>query len=132
MRIITLWITNPLNDYHECVLKKLFDYPLYPKDSQIYSNKGFINIDNGQVGGTHWTCFYIKNNKSFYLDSFGGQLVKTLLTQLPKLTTDEVCKIQDISSRLCGSYCLYFFFLIEIIGLFDAVLKMYSGSINAS
>ena len=39
----------------DCVLQRFYNYPLYPRDSQIYSNKGFINIDNGQVGGTHRT-----------------------------------------------------------------------------
>ena len=25
------------------------------------------------MGGTHWTCFIKKDNKSYYFDSFGAQ-----------------------------------------------------------
>ena len=32
--------------------------PIYPKDSNIYSNQGFLNSDDGRLGGTHWTFFY--------------------------------------------------------------------------
>ena len=60
------------------------------------------------MGGSHWTCFYIKDNKSYYFDSFGGQPDKFLLNQLPKPIIYHYFKIQHIISKLCGSYCLYF------------------------
>ena len=68
----------------ESQLQKIFNYPLYPRDSKMYSDRGFVNIDNGSQGGTHWTCFIVKDNKSYYFDSFGGQLDKFLLNLLPK------------------------------------------------
>ena len=66
----------------------------------------FVNIDNGSLGGSHWTCFIVKDNKSFYFDSFGGQPDKFLLIQSPKPITYHIYKIQGINSKLCGSYCL--------------------------
>ena len=36
------------------------------------------------MGGTHWTCLYKKDKKSYYFDSFGGQADKFLLYELPK------------------------------------------------
>ena len=51
---------------------------------KIYSDKGFVNIDNGSQGGSHCSCFIVEDNKSFYFDSFGGQPDKVLLNQLPK------------------------------------------------
>ena len=36
------------------------------------------------MGGTHWACCYIKDNKSFYFDSFRVAPDKFLLKQLPK------------------------------------------------
>ena len=65
---------------------KKFNNPIYPRDSKIYPDRGFINIDNGEQGGNHWTCLYVKRNKSFYFDSFGGAPDSFLLTQLPKPT----------------------------------------------
>ena len=68
----------------ETGLQRFYNYPLYPKDSKLYSDKEVINIDNGAQGGNHWVCFHIKENKSFYFDSFGGQPDKFILKQLPK------------------------------------------------
>ena len=54
---------NLKNDtMNESQLQKITNYPIYPRDSKIYSNKGFVNIDDGQMGGTHWTCFIVKYN----------------------------------------------------------------------
>ena len=105
-------------------VQKVYNYPIYPRDSKIYSDRGFINIDNVSVGGTHWTCFIVKDNKSYYFDSFGGQPDIFLLKQLTKPIIYHNYKIQDINSKLCGSYCSYFFYLIEKMNYYEAVLKL--------
>ena len=109
---------------NESELQRVYNYPIYPRDSKKYSDKGFVNIDNGIMGGTHWTCFILKDNKSFYFDSFGGNPDKFLLNQLPKPILYHNCKIQDINSKLCGSYSLYFFYLFERMNYYDAILKL--------
>ena len=98
---------------NESQLQKIYNYPIYPRDSKIYSDRGFVIIDNGFKGGTHCTCFIVKDNKSYYFDSFGGQPDKFLLNQLPKPIIYHNYKIQDIDSQLSASFCLYFFYLIE-------------------
>ena len=110
---------------NESQLQKIYNYPTYPRDIRIYSERGFVNIGNYENGGSHWCAFYIKDNKSYYFDSFGGNPDKYLLNQLPKPIIYHNCKIQDINSKLCGSYCLYFFYLIERMNYYDAILKMY-------
>ena len=65
-------------------LQRVYNYPIYPRGSEIYSDKGFVNKDNGSQGGTHWTCFIIKENRSYYCDSLSGQPDKFLPKQLPK------------------------------------------------
>ena len=45
---------------NEFRLQKYNIYPSYPRDSEIYSDKGVVNIDNGSQVGTHWTCFIKK------------------------------------------------------------------------
>ena len=105
---------NIKNDtMNESQLQKIYIYPIFPRDSRLNSDKGFTNIDDSSMGGTHWICFRVKVNKSFYFDCFGGQQDKFLLKQLPKPILYHESKIQDFNSKLCGSYCLYFFFLIE-------------------
>ena len=60
---------NLKNDtMNESQLQKFYYYTIYPRDSKIYSDRGFVKIDNGSQGGTHWTCFYIEGNKSYYFD----------------------------------------------------------------
>ena len=86
--------------------QRVFKYHIYPRDSRIHSNKGFVNKDNGSKGGTYCICFYIKDHKSFYHDSFGGAPDKFLLNQLPKPIVYHNYKIQDKNFQLCGSYCL--------------------------
>ena len=109
---------------NESQLQRVYDYPIYHRDSKIYSARGFVNIDDGSQGGTHWTAFYVKSNKSFYFDGFGGQPDKFLLNQLPKPIIYHNYKIQDINSKLCGSFCLYFLYLIERVNYYNAILKM--------
>ena len=62
---------------NELEIQRVFNFPKYPRDSKKLSDKGFVNIDNGEIGGFHWTCFIVKDNKSFYFDSFGVQPDKT-------------------------------------------------------
>ena len=122
---------NLKNDtLNESQLQKIYNYPIYPRDSKIFSDKLFVNIENGAQGGTHWTCFIVKDKKSFYFYSFGVQPDKFLLNQLPKPKIYHNYKIQDINSRICGSYCLYFFYLIEKMNYYDTILKMYFESIS--
>ena len=40
---------------NELKLKKNYSYPIYPRDCKLYSDKRFLNIDNGIMGGSHWT-----------------------------------------------------------------------------
>ena len=109
---------------NESELQRVFNCSIYPRDSKLYSDRGFVNIDDGRMGGSHWTCFIVEDNKSYYLDSFGGQPDKFLLNQLPKPIIHHNYKIQDINSKLCGSYCLYFFYLFLSFNYYDAILKM--------
>ena len=113
---------DTMNESH---LQRVYNYPIYPRDSKIYSDKRFVNIDNGSQGGTHWTCFIVKVNKSYYSDSFGVQPDNFSINQLPKPIIYPNYKIQVINSKLCGSYCLYFFHLIEKMNYYDTVLKNY-------
>ena len=110
---------------NESQLQKIYNYPIYPRDSKIYSDRGFVNIVDGSQGGTHWTCFIVKDKKLYYFDSFGGTPDEFLINQLSKPIINHNYKIQDINSKLCGSYCLYFFNLFERMNYYDAILKMY-------
>ena len=59
-----------IDTMNESQLQRVYTYLIYRRDSKIYSDKAFVNIDNGSQSGTHWTCFIVKDNKSLYYDSF--------------------------------------------------------------
>ena len=84
---------------NEFQLQKFHKYPIYPIDSKIITDKRFVNIDNGSQGGTHWTSFVVKDNKTYQFDSFGGQPDKFLIIQLPKPIIYHNYKIQDINCK---------------------------------
>ena len=69
------------NIMNEPELQKIYNYPVYPRDSKTYSDKGLVNIANGSQGGSHWTCFMVKDKKSYYHDSYGGAPDKFLFNQ---------------------------------------------------
>ena len=77
------------------------------------------------MGGNRWSCFIVKDNKSYYYDRLGGAPDKFLLNQLPKPIKYHNYKKQDMNSKLCGSYCLYFFHSFEKMNFYDRFLKMY-------
>ena len=57
---------NLKNDImNESELQRVYNYPTYRRVSKKGSNRSFVNIDNGTMGGPHWTCFIVKNIKSF-------------------------------------------------------------------
>ena len=109
---------------NESELQRSYNFPIYPRDSKIYSDKRFVNKDIGSQGGTHWTCFYIKDNKSNYFDSFGGQPDKFLPNQLLKPINYHNYKIQDENCKFCGSYCLYLFYLNKRLKYYDTIIKL--------
>ena len=97
----------------------------------IIENLKFVQIKDlwiqtdGSQGGSHWTCFKIKGEKSRYFDSFGGQPDKFLLNQLAKPIINHRQKNQDLNSQFCGSDCLYFFYLLERMNFYDTFSKLF-------
>ena len=72
--------------------------------------------------------FLFNFNKSCYFDSLGGQPDKCLFNHLTKPITYDNYKIQGKNFKLCGSYCLCFFYPTELpdpISLREAASKLY-------
>ena len=112
------------------VLQRIYIYLVKPGDSKINSDEVFVIKDNGPQGGTHGVCFITRDNKSYNFESLGRSADNFLLNQLPEPITYHNYKIQDIYSKKCGSYCLYFFYLIERIKYYNAVLRKFFGQLN--
>ena len=50
---------------NESELRRVYNYSIYSRDSLIYSDKGFVKIDDCSMRGTHWTCFIVKITNHF-------------------------------------------------------------------
>ena len=103
-------------------LQKNYNCPIYPRDAEIYYDKGFVNIDDGRKGGSHWTAFYVEKNHTTLTPLVVNLII--FFKQLPKPVIYHNYKIHGINSKSCGSYCLYFFYLIERMNHYDAILKL--------
>ena len=72
----------------------------------------------------------MKKSKSFCFDSFGKHPDTFQLNHLPKPMINHINNKAVMKSRLCGSCCLYFFYLIARMNCYDAILKMYFVLLN--
>ena len=87
---------------NESDLQRFYKFTIYPTDSKLYSDKGYVNFDDGSQNETHWNCLIVKDSKSYYFDSFGRAPDKLLLIQKPKPIIYHKYKNQDINSNLSG------------------------------
>jgi len=69
-----------------------------------------LNLDNVENIGTHWTCVFV--DKGLYYDSFGMPPPKEL--NYIKIQSYNIIQHQQITSGLCGLYCI---FVIKMINL---------------
>ena len=105
-------------------MQKVYICDIIAGHSSKTAAEAFVKIDNGQMGGTHWTYLYLKKNKAYYFNSFGGYLYKSILKQLTKPRSFQNYYLQDKNSTKCGTYCFYFFYLIGRMNYHNAVLKI--------
>ena len=68
---------------------------------------GVINLDSNVGPGTHWTCYYIRNNKKYYFDSYGLDPPTELQNYLGKSVVCSTFQIQDIGTSICGHLCVF-------------------------
>ena len=69
-----------------------------------------INIDDKKNKGTHWISLLINRNTALYFDSFGTAYVpeEVLIKIRYKSITQNIFRIQDNDSIMCGFYCIAF------------------------
>ena len=79
----------------------------------------FIKINAGST--SHAGSAKKKN----YFDLISGILDKFLLQQLPQPINTHIFNYQDTDNKLCGVFCLYFYYLIERIDYRKVVSKIY-------
>lgn len=90
-----------------------------------------FNTDNTDGEGTHWTCNMIKNNKSYYFDSYGLYPfleVQKYLSNIKERFYNSF-QIQRKEEVICGHYCLYVIFCLNNgMNFYDTLSELYKYS----
>lgn len=86
--------------------------PVRPVNNK--SECGVVNLDDDSGEGTHWVCYIVDPSLSchFYFDSFGLAPPTEVVDYLHKMSPNKHIgfnnsQIQNITSILCGYYCVY-------------------------
>ena len=96
---------------------------IYLQDGPFESDRGIVNLH--PTKGRHWVCYKNEN----YFDSYGHVRARKLSKFIMK--RNGYCLYFEYQRQkndsLCGSYCLYLFYLTKVIGIDckSAVLNLY-------
>ena len=69
-----------------------------------------MNLQNSNQPGSHWIALKRVNNTIFVFDSFGNRYLPIGVFKVFKnfKIITNIYRIQDISSNLCGMFCVLF------------------------
>ena len=69
-----------------------------------------INLNNSYEPGSHWIALKRINNVIYLFDSFGIGYIPIIIFNVFKnfKIITNIYRIQDISSNLCGMFCILF------------------------
>src|SRR5271156_3660144 len=60
-----------------------------------------INTDHSSNEGTHWTCLYIDERKSYYFDSYGFEPTLEVKWYCKELKVYNSFRIQKVNQVIC-------------------------------
>ena len=108
--------SSKIDNMNESDLEKIYIYNICHRDSEMITDKGIaiVNIDNGQMGITNWTCFLVKD-KPYYFDSFDGQPNKPYLNNYQNQYFVKIKKHQLKKLDYADLIVYTFFLLMERI-----------------
>lgn len=86
-----------------------------------------INTDHSSNGGTHWTCLFSRNGKSFYFDPYGLAPPSEVTRYCKEPRVYSSFEIQKPNEVICGHYCIFVLFRLSNCDeeFFDVVNKLY-------
>ncbi|GFY49066.1 hypothetical protein TNIN_487641 [Trichonephila inaurata madagascariensis] len=114
-------------EHHGSSFKGVFSADRIPDLRQWEKASVIVNtqISVGEYG--HWLTLYYKDNKLEFFDSFGRhfaefQYISDYVKQFPDVVSNTI-QIQNISSVVCGLYCIFFTLLRDLNYEMNQILK---------
>ena len=105
------------------------ELPAKPLDEEC----GILNFNTHLQQGSHWICWYKKQNDRYYFDSFGEppplEMLRYLKTDAELKSNSPVIKrsavtVQHDAANECGSLCLYMLKMLTNDAPFSHVLEI--------
>ena len=90
------------------------------KRNQFY----IINLDDLIGNGTHWTAFYVDDDKIEYFDSYGLKPIEIISQNYDYIYNSG--QFQSYKSKACGYYCLLFIYFRSHGYNFYEIIKQFS------
>ena len=92
------------------------------KRNQFY----IINLDDmySPTNGTHWTAFYVDDDRIEYFDSYGLKPPQIISENYDYIYNSS--QLQSYESKACGYYCLLFIYLRSHGYNFYEIIKQFS------
>ena len=91
------------------------------KGSASNNESLILNIDDSSGDGTHWTCLCCQKGTCLYFDSYGF---------VPPIEVQNYCKgfystfkVQAPNEIICGHYCIYVLYKLNMGSLFSDILN---------
>lgn len=66
-----------------------------------------INTDHSRNAGTHWTCLFVKNGKSYYFDPYGFPPMLEIVNYCKEPRFYNTFRIQKFNEIICGHLCIF-------------------------
>ena len=67
---------------------------------------GVLNLNLSNEPGSHWVCWFKRNNNKYYFNSFGLPPPKELVDYLGSPILYSTFQLQGLKDQNCGKWCL--------------------------
>ena len=91
-----------------------------------------IKTTNSESIGEHWVAMKMTNDKCFYFDSFGKEIINENIKHFANIYENVIYSkrcIQDIQSVKCGEFCIAFVNNVDSIKNYKHFINTFSENL---
>jgi hypothetical protein len=90
---------------------------------------GILNLDVLEGKGTHWTCWYKRDDVCFYFDSYGLPSPREFYQYIRCDCYHSTYQVQKLGDVICGHLCILMLYLLMVcrIEFHESILTIING-----